>query len=645
MFKLFSMPLKAALALLGLAAPWLLPTLIQPAAANPPDEPSIVVFDEAKGQTIGKPGGELASLVGKAKDTRLIVVYGYARLIGYTPELELKPDILKDIEVEEGRIFTLHLRKGHAWSDGAPFTTEDFRYWWEDVANNMALSPTGPPAKLLVDGEPPKVEYLDDHTVRYSWSKPNPLFLPALAGASPQFIYMPSHYLKTFHEAYADGDALAELVARDKARDWAQLHGRRDNQYKLDNPDLPTLQPWMLMTRPPSTRFVFKRNPYFHRVDEKGQQLPYIDQVTLEVVDSKLIPIKAGAGETQLQARGLFFKHYTFLKESEERSNHQTFLWQTARGAHLALYPNLNARDDSWRKLFRDVRFRRALSLAIDREEINQIMYFGLAMGGNNSVLPQSPLYQEAYRHEWSAFDPDRANALLEEIGLTEWSSDGLRLLPDGRPLEFIVETAGEETEETDLLELVAEFWLKLGVKIHAKPSQREALRNRIFAGDTLMSISYGLENGIPTADMSPWEFAPTSQFDQYQWPKWGQHWETKGKAGEAPDMPEAMQLLKLFKAWQNASSTEERKAHWQEMLAIYSAQVYSIGLASGVLQPVIVDKRLRNVPAEGVYNWEPGRSFRHLSAGHLLVRSITGFVPPSGEPGASPSIAGARSV
>ena len=614
MSKPFSMLRKTPLSLCRLAVwlavpaiAFLLPFSLD---AAPPMEPSVVTFDPASGQEIGKPGGELSTLVGKAKDTRLIVVYGYARLVGYDRDFAIQPDILKSVEIEEGRSFTLRLREGHRWSDGEPFTSEDFRYWWEDIANNMALSPTGPPAKLVVDGELPEVTFPDKLTIRYSWSKPNPLFLPALAGASPQFIYMPAHYLKQFHKDYANQHTLAEAVATDKARDWAQLHGRRDNMYKLDNPDLPTLQPWMLTTSPPATRFVFERNPNYHRVDEKGQQLPYIDRVVMEVVDSKLIPIKAGAGETDLQARGLFFKHYTFLKENEGRSGLNTYLWQTARGAHLALYPNLNASDPVWREILRDVRFRRALSLAIDREEINQIMYFGLAMGGNNTVLPQSPLYKEGYRFDWAAFDPGKASTLLDEIGLNEWSADGLRLLPDGRPLELIVETAGEETEETDLLELVAEAWLKQGIKIHVKPSQREVLRNRIFAGDTLMSISYGLENGIPTADMSPWEFAPTSQFDQYQWPKWGQHWETKGEAGSAPDMPEAKELLSLFQNWAAAQSTEEREAIWHRMLEIYNDQVYSIGLASGVFQPVVARKSLRNVPKEGVYNWEPGAHF-----------------------------------
>jgi peptide/nickel transport system substrate-binding protein len=590
---------------LGLAAP----AARAAPPPGPPDEPSVVALDPASGKTIGKPGGELHTLVGRAKDTRLMVVYGYARLVGYNEKLELVPDILKDVEVEDGRSFTLHLRKGHRWSDGEPFTSEDFRYWWEDVANNKALSPTGPAPELFVDGEPPKVEFPDPLTVRYSWSKPNPFFLPALAQATPLFIYMPAHYLKQFHERYADPKKLAAMVEETQARDWAQLHGRHDDMYKFDNPDLPTLQPWRLTTPPPAERFVFERNPYFHRVDSTGQQLPYIDRVVLDVVDEKLIPIKTGAGETDLQSRGLFFKHYTFLKESEERSHLVTYLWQTAQGAHLAIYPNLNTTDQVWRALFRDVRFRRALSLAVDRDEINQIMFFGLGHGGNNTVLPQSPLYKPEYREEWADFDLAKANALLDEIGLTKRSSDGLRLLPDGRPMELVVETAGEETEQTDVLELVEETWLKIGLKIHSKPLQREMFRNRIFSGEALMSIWYGLENGIPSADMSPGEFAPTDQ-NQLQWPMWGQYYQTKGQAGEPPDLPDAVELLDLFEQWRGARTTEERRAIWDRILPIYSGQVYSIGLIAGILQPVAARQNLRNLPAEAVYNWEPGAQF-----------------------------------
>ena len=549
-----------------------------------------------------------------------MVVYGYARLVGYNEKLELVPDILKAVDVEDGRIFTLHLRKGHRWSDGEPFTSEDFRYWWEDVANNEALSPTGPPPELFVDGELPKVEFPDPLTVRYSWSKPNPFFLPALAQATPLFIYMPAHYLKQFHESYADPKKLAAMVEETQARDWAQLHGRKDDMYKFDNPDLPTLQPWRPTTPPPAERFVFERNPYFHRVDAKGQQLPYIDRVVLDVVDDKLIPIKTGAGETDLQSRGLFFKHYTFLKESEKRSGLVTYLWKTARGAHLALYPNLNATDEVWRKLFRDVRFRRALSLAVDRDEINQILYFGLGQGGNNTVLPQSPLYKPEYREEWADYDLAKANALLDEIGLTKRSDDGLRLLPDGRPMELVVETAGEETEQTDVLELVEETWRKIGIKIHSKPSQREVLRNRIFSGETLMSIWYGIENGIPSADMSPAEFAPTSQ-QQLQWPMWGQYLRDQGRGGRAAGPAGGGQAARSVRA---VGGRDHHRGAPQDL-----------GRDPGDLQrPGVLDRPDRRHPAAGRGAQDaaqPARrgglqlgargAVRNLSAGHVLVR------------------------
>ncbi|MDH3476160.1 MAG: ABC transporter substrate-binding protein, partial [Rhodospirillales bacterium] len=446
-------------------------------------------------RTAGQPGGQLRTLISKAKDTRLLVVYGYARLIGFDENLNLVPDILARVEVEDGRIFTLRLREGHRWSDGHPFTSEDFRYYWEDVANNENLSPTGPPSEMLVEGEAPAVEYLDEVTVRYAWSRPNPTFLTALAGARPLFIYQPAHYLKQFHARYVDEAALNAMAEETGARNWAAMHNRKDNQYHFDNPDLPTLQPWINTTRPPSERILAVRNPYYHRIDPAGYQLPYIDNVLMQIAGTSLIPAKTGAGDSDLQARGLNFSDYTFLKAGEKRSGYQVNLWRTVRGSEVALYPNLNANDPAWRALFRDVRFRRALSLGIDRHELNQVIYFGLGLEGNQSILPGSSLYKAGYRGSYAEYAPQEANRLLDELGLTERSGDGLRLLPDGRPMEIIVETAGENTEEVDLLELIHDTWLKLGIKLYSKPSQREVLRNRIFSGDTLVSMWFGYEN------------------------------------------------------------------------------------------------------------------------------------------------------
>src|SRR5271163_3043595 len=569
-----------------------------------PEEPAV-----AELETIGTPGGELRMLMGGPKDTRMMVVYGYARLVGYTPSLKFAPDILKSIDIQDGRVFTLHLRSGHKWSDGHPFTSEDFRYWFEDVAQNSKLSPSGLPVSMMVQGETPRFEVLDETTVRYTWTRPNPLFLPDLAGADPLYIYRPSHYLKQFHEKFADKVTLEALVKKNNQRNWAALHAKMDTMYRNDNPSLPSLEPWLLKTKPPSERFIFERNPYYYRVDEAGYQLPYIDRVIMSIADSKIIPAKTGAGESDLQARYLRFDNYTFLKESEERNKYRVRLWRTGPGSQLALYPNLNVNDEIWRALVRDLRFRRALSLAVNRHEINQAIYFGLAIEGQNTVLPQSPLYTPADRAAWASHDSSEANRLLDEIGLTKRDPDDVRLLPDGRPMDIIVEDSGESTEQSDVLELIRDSWRRIGIRLFAKPLQLTLFRRRVFSGETLMSIDKGIENGIATAAMSPWEFAPTTQ-QQLEWPKWGQYYETKGMAGEPPSLPSAIRLLQLYEEWLAAGSDEEHTRIWRDVLQIWADEVFSIGTVAGVLQPIVVSDKLRNVPEQGIYNWDPGAYF-----------------------------------
>ena len=581
---------------------------LPPVAERLPENPGVADF-AAEGLEPGRHGGTLRLLMGRAKDTRMMVVYGYARLMGYDRNYTLAPDILRKVDVEEGRIFTLHLRKGHKWSDGHPFTAEDFRYDWEDIALNKEMSPAGPPRTMMVDGEAPLFQVIDETTVRYAWAKPNPFFLPSLAEASPNYIYKPAHYLKRFHAAYADAAKLGEMVKEQGQRNWVGLQLHMGRQYKNTNPELPTLQPWVLDTKPPADRFIFKRNPYYHRVDANGLQLPYIDRMAMTIASAKLIAAKTGAGESDLQARNIQFGNYTFLKQGEKRNDFTVRLWQSARGGHVALYPNLNASDDVWRRLMRQADFRRALSLAIDRHEINQVIFFGLARESNNTLLPQSKLFRREHQTKWAGFDLAQANRLLDGLGLVKRDDRGVRLLSDGRPLEIIVETAGEDTEQTDVLELIGDSWLKAGIKLYTKPLQREVFRNRVFTGSTLVSVWFGLENGVASADSDPHELAPTSQ-NQLQWPKWGLHFESAGERGEAPDMEEARTLVRLNRVWRNSTTRAQKEDAWNKMLNIHADQVFSIGLISGVPQPVVVSNRLRNVPEKGIYNWEPGSHF-----------------------------------
>jgi peptide/nickel transport system substrate-binding protein len=581
---------------------------LPPLAQRLPLTPLVVDLKRAN-WTQGVYGGEMRMLMGKDRDIRMMVVYGYSRLVGYDEQLRIVPDILERVEDVESRIFTLHLRPGHKWSDGQPFTTADFRYYWEDVVNNKELSPFGLPQALLVRGRGPKFEVLSETAVRYTWEEPNPQFLPALAGPSPLYIYRPAHYLKKFHARYIGVEGANAQATVAGSRSWPGLYQKKDEQYRNDNPDLPSLEPWINTTPLPSTRFVLVRNPYFHRVDVAGRQLPYIDRVIVNISEEKLIPAKAGAGDVDLQARYLRFDNYTFLKQNEKRNHYKVLLWERVLGSQIALYPNLNVDDPEWRKLMRDTRFRRALSLAVDRHEINEVVYFGLGVESNNTVRQRSPLYREDYRTAWIKFDPKAANALLDELGLTKRDASGLRLLPDGRPMEIVVDTSGESTEETDVLELIRDSWRRVGIALFSRPSQREVFRKRVFSGKSMMSVWTGLDNGIATPEMSPAQLAPTAQ-EQLQWPMWGQYYENNKTGGQPPDMPDALELVKLYDAWRISPSDAEREKIWLRMLEMHAQQVYTIGIVARALQPVVVHNTLRNVPADGIYSWDPGAYF-----------------------------------
>jgi len=577
-------------------------------AQRVPSSPRLVTV-AGEGRAAGRHGGTMRMLMGDQRDIRMMTLYGYSRLVGYDDNLDLVPDILDGYDEVDGRVFTLRLRPGHRWSDGSPFTTEDFRYWWEDVANNKRLSPGGPPQALLAGGKPPVVEILSPTEIRYRWSEPNPVFLPALAGAQPTYICMPSGYLKQFHETYADKATLAHRVRQVRVRDWGALHERLSRMYRPENPDLPTLDPWRNTTPLPAEQFTFQRNAYFHRIDQNGRQLPYVDEVKMTVGTHSLVPAKAAAGESDLQARYIRFDNYTFLKDASKRMNFDVKLWKRAEGAWFALMPNLNAIDPIWRDLNRDVRYRRALSAAINRKDINQVIFFGLAKESGNTALPESPLYDAEFAKMWMKEDQGLANRLLDEIGLSKRDGEGIRLLPDGRRLEFTIETSGESTEETDILDLIKQDLIAVGIKIYPRSTQRDVFRRRITAGQTIMAASTGMDNALVAAEMEPDALAPTTSA-QFQWPRWGQFHESGGREGEEPTLPEAKELARLHQAWRRSATHQERKEIWRQMLKINAEQLFTIGVVNATLQPVVVSRALRNVPEKGLYSFEPGAFF-----------------------------------
>ena len=334
------------------------------------------------------------------------------------------------------------------------------------MLGNEDLQPGGVPRVLLTDGKPPVFEIVDPLTVRYTWEKPNPDFLPQLAAPQAQTLLLPAHYLKQFHKKYQTKEKLQDLIVANKVKKWSALHIKMARSYRPENPALPTLDPWRNTTELPAEQFVFERNPFFHRVDKNGRQLPYIDQVILGVSSPTIIPAKCGAGESDLQFTNVDFSDYTFMKAAEHRHPVKVSLWKKTIGSRIAMMPNLNYTDPVWQKVLRDANVRRAISIAIDRHEINLAIFYGLGTESADTLLPSSPLYKREYANAWIQHDPAKADEMLDAAGLQNRDDDGIRFLPDGRRMEIVVETPGETTLDTDVLELVADHLEKVGLKV-----------------------------------------------------------------------------------------------------------------------------------------------------------------------------------
>ncbi len=581
---------------------------LPPLAQRLPRNPRVIDLG-AMGREPGRHGGTLRMLIGRQKDIRYMPINGYSRLIGYNLDLEMVPDILESWTVEEGRRFTFHLRDGHKWSDGSDFTAEDFSYYWHDVILNREYLRGGPPVRLKVNGEVARFEVLDRLTVRYTWDLPMPQFLPDLAAPIPLTLALPSSYMRQFHAGYQTPEKLAQLMKQYRVDDWVGLHRKMSRQNRPENPDLPTLEPWRPRTQPPAEQFVFERNPYFHRVDEAGRQLPYVDRMVLNVSTADIIAAKTATGESDLQAAAVDLPDYTLIKEAEQRFPIKVSLWKRTRGSSVVLFPNLNCKDRVWRELFQDVRMRRALSLAINRREINQVIYYGLANESANTVLPESPLYKPEYARAWSSYEPLHANRLLDELGLDKRHDNGMRLLPDGRLANITIESAGESTLETDVLELIRDHFRDVGIPLFVRTSQRDIFRSRVKGGEVQMSVFQGLDNGLPSPDMSPQELAPSSD-DQLQWPIWGLYRMSGHSQGKPSDLFHVQLLSTLLDEWMLSTTQEDRRRIWDRMLAIHADQVFSIGTINGTLQPVVSSARLHNLPEKGLFGFQPTSYF-----------------------------------
>jgi len=365
---------------------------------------------------------------------------------------------------DDAKSLTIYLRKGLKWSDGYPFTADDFLFMFEDLHENDKISTWGPPPAVK------RVKKIDDYTVRLEADESSPVMLLEMAQwfGSDWRSFQPKHYLKKWHIKY---NPKANELAKKEGFDnwWSALHYHFWWSPVTDI-NKPTLQPWVFKKFTTTTK-VFERNPYYWKVDTAGNQLPYVDRIICNIVDPEVYQVKILQGEADIAWMQTSLENYPLYEENKDKGGYRVVRLPGFHGAEVAFGINQNEPNPALRKIYQDVRFRQALSLAINREEINETVYFGLAVPRQATVLPTVNYYKKEWGEAYAQYDPDEANRLLDEIGLTERDKDGFRIGPDGKTMLLLVEFGESVGSKSSLavLELVKEYWENIGLKVMLK--------------------------------------------------------------------------------------------------------------------------------------------------------------------------------
>jgi peptide/nickel transport system substrate-binding protein len=450
---------------------------LPPVSERLPDNPKVIVPLEE----IGQYGGKLRrALTGDIVQTPGVDKTLRASLMGYSRPLpkSIEPMIAESFRLEEeGRVAIFNLRKGIRWSDGVPFTVDDILFWYYDMNLNDDARASALPGRIwFVDDIPVQMEKVDDYTLRVSSHKPMGRILNAFAGGA---VAQPKHILSKIHPKY-NPDATYQTF-RDSTT-GAQL---------LYNAKIPTLSTWMPVRWDRGQRVLFERNPYFWQVDSAGNQLPYADAIEFNVVqDTQVILLKFVNGEIDLFGRYSRIDMFPTLKSEERKGKFKLYLSGPTSGP--AFYLNWDSPKPNVRTAFRDLRVRKALSHAMNREEINEILFFGLMQEVGYSFGPLSPLFSEEKAKMYTAYDPGLARLLLAEAGYHDSDGDGYREYADGSRFEFNVDVTA--SVGSDVAEVVVEQWREVGLKMNLNVALRDILWPRRLNGE--FDIHYWVHEG-----------------------------------------------------------------------------------------------------------------------------------------------------
>ncbi|MFW6046919.1 MAG: ABC transporter substrate-binding protein [Candidatus Woesearchaeota archaeon] len=581
---------------------------LPPVEKRLPEEPLVIEPYEDIGDYGGTINSATLGLNSYGEDTILMDSFNsFVKPSSFGDELYL--NFARDIEVSENMdTYTFHLREGVKWSDGEPFTTEDIEFWYEDMLLNEELTPAISIDYKDKNGEVMDLTVIDDYTFKIEFGSSKPFFLEDLVHNTGWDWIYPKHYLKDFHPAYTDEEKLEEIMQNEDFDEWYELFDYKNEsiwgQQKLRE-EAPTLGPYILESKS-SERRVYKRNPYYWKVDSAGNQLPYIDKIETDLAsDMEVLNGRILSGEIDFATMHTDIRNFPMFKNYEDEGNYKTLEWTSGMANDVVYMFNHTHEDKDMREIFQNTEFKKAMSLAIDRDEINETIYFGRAEPSQMTVVPESKYYKSEFSEAYIEYDPERAEKKLDEIGLVDQNGDGWRELPNGDEFNFTVEAVVMETPKQPNAELVVEHWQDVGIDVTWRDISGELAEQRapanmidsyIWHGDAATDILFPVDANFYVPIAPGWS--------RSTWPLWARWVSSNGEEGEEPPA-QIKEIIDWHEEMLVEPDKEKRIELGQKILEKQAENLWAIGTVGRAPWVTVANNNLRNLPDDSMMVWD----------------------------------------
>ncbi|SQD77960.1 ABC transporter substrate-binding protein [Moritella yayanosii] len=599
-----------------------------PLAQRLPLEPLII----APYQSIGKYGGVLNGISKSTESgTSDLLSLRHVNLVRFSDDLAtVVPNVAKSWEWNSDfTVLKVTLRKGHKWSDGAPFTAEDVVFWYNNILMDKHVIEK-PKDRFLSAGKAVKVKTLNATTVQFTMNEPAPGFLDNFAQDYAQ-PFLPKHLLEKFHPEFnQEADKLAKSLGFDNGYALVNFYYGQSDWKDIPTPLLkdkaaterlvkagytaimPTLESFLVVEESLEGRRLVA-NPYFFQTDTAGNQLPYINEINeVYIGDEDIQTAKLISGEVDYKAQAVNLPQAPVLLENKDIGKYEISLRPSIAQTTFAF--NLTDKNEEKRAVFNDVNFRRAMSVAIKRDQINEIAYFGLGVPTQYTGFDAdtTPFITDELKQSWIQFDQKLARELLDTAGVVDKNGDGLRDLPSGKKFELNIHYATQGSA-TEVVEIVAKNWNDVGIKTTIKEVTSDEYRNSQTAND-LSVLTWVMGRPLASMASNTETLVPPygSFFDLRTGMLWSQYLDTKGAEGIAPPATVAeMKMLTDNFVMLKAGSKESNKVGLQIAERVVD-DLFIIGTVKAV-SPIYRSRALANFEVPKTSSYEFYRMYPYL--------------------------------